>query len=75
MDEKKEEEEEKLWKSCCFQLDPVPAKYFVNVFILFALIILSGVMLVHDKDCNSQRNWSSLLTLCLGVFLPGPRLK
>jgi len=73
MDEK--EVEEKTWKSCCFLIDPIPAKYFINVFILFTLIILSGAMLVIDKDCNSQRNWSSLLTLCLGIILPQPKLR
>ena len=68
------ETDETIWRSCCLTIDRQAAKYFIQVAILSSLIILSSSMLVIDKECNSNRNWSSLLTLCLGVFLPAPKI-
>jgi len=62
------------WKSCCYKLNPTMTKYFVQVSILSGLIVFSSVMLVKDTDCNSQRNYSSLLMICLGCFLPSPKM-
>jgi hypothetical protein len=64
----------KQWKSCCFSINQNAAKYFVKIGILSGLIIFSASMLVIDKDCNSQRNYGSLLMVCLGVFLPSPKM-
>ena len=69
-DENKVEE----WKSCCLKVDKNMVKYVIQVGILSSLIIFSATMLVVDKDCNSQRNYSSLLMICLGVFLPQPKM-
>jgi hypothetical protein len=62
------------WHSCCLKADKNALKYFVQVGILGGLIIFSSCMLVVEKDCNSQRNYSSLLMICLGVFLPQPKI-
>jgi hypothetical protein len=62
------------WKSCCFSINPVAAKYFVQVSILAGLIVYSAVMLVINQECNSQRNYSSLLLFCLGTLTPSPRM-
>jgi|LakMenE29Apr09ns_1017244.scaffolds.fasta_scaffold30572_1 hypothetical protein len=62
------------WRSCCFALDKSAVKYFTQITILSGLIVLSGTMLVLDNDCISQRNWSALLMICLGVFLKAPTL-
>lgn len=70
-DENKTEE----WRSCCLKVDKNALKYFIQVGILGGLIIFSATMLVIDKDCNSQRNYSGLLMVCLGCFLPSPKLE
>lgn len=61
-------------KSCCFKIDHNAARFFSQIFVLIGLIIYSAVMLVVNDDCNSQRNYSSILTLCLGAFLPSPKI-
>jgi hypothetical protein len=61
-------------KSCCFRIDHNAARFFSQIFVLIGLIIYSAVMLVVNQDCNSQRNYSSILTLCLGAFLPSPKI-
>ena len=63
------------WKSCCLKVDKNAVKYFVQVGILSGLVIFSAVMLVVEKDCNSQRNYSSLLMICLGTLIPSPKLE
>ena len=72
MDEEKKSGIE--WHSCCLTIDKGAAKYFIQTGILVGVIIMSGTMLIISDDCNDQRNWSSLLTLALGVFIPAPRM-
>ena len=69
------EEENVEWKSCCLKADKNMVKYISQVGILGGLIIFSATMLVIDKDCNSQRNYSSLLMICLGTLIPSPKLE
>ena len=67
-------DEPKEWKSCCLKVDKSAVKYFTQVGILTGLIIFSAIMLVSDKECNNQRNYSALLMVCIGVFLPQPHI-
>ena len=62
------------WKSCCLKVDKNAMKYFIQVGILGGLIVFSASMLVVDKACESQRNYASLLMVCLGCFLPSPKI-
>ena len=62
------------WKSCCFTINTSATKYFVQVSILTSLIVYSAVMLVVIPECNSQRNYSSLLLFCLGILTPSPKM-
>jgi hypothetical protein len=62
------------WKSCCLVVDKNAMKYFVQIGVLCGLITFSATMLVVEKDCNSQRNYASLLMVCLGCFLPSPKM-
>jgi hypothetical protein len=62
------------WRSCCLRVDKNMVKYIIQVGILSGLIIFSACMLVVDKSCESQRNYSSLLMVSLGVFLPQPKI-
>ena len=64
----------KEWKSCCFSINQSAAKYFIQIGILTGLIIYSATMLVIDKDCESQRNYGSLLMICLGTLVPSPKM-
>ncbi len=63
-----------IWKSCCFSINPSATRYFIQVTILSSLIIYSAVMLVVIPECNSQRNYSSLLLFCLGILTPAPKM-
>lgn len=67
-------DDETNWKSCCLTVDKSAVKYFIQVGILSSLIMFSATMLVVDKDCNSQRNYSGLLMMCLGIVIPQPKM-
>ena len=62
------------WDSCCLRIDKHATKFFIQTGVLVGVIIMSSAMLIISKDCESQRNYASLLTLTLGVFLPAPRM-
>ena len=62
------------WRSCCFSINPQATKYIIQVGILSGLIICSATMLVVNPNCESQRNYSSLLLFCLGTLTPSPRM-
>jgi hypothetical protein len=64
----------KEWRSCCFSINSTAVKYFTQVGTLVSLIIYSATMLVIIQDCNSQRNYSSLLLFCLGILAPSPKM-
>ncbi len=63
------------WRSCCFSINTSATKYFVQVTVLSSLIVFSAVMLVIVPECESQRNYSSLLLFCLGILTPTPAMK
>jgi putative copper export protein len=67
-------EERTVWKSCCFQADRDSIRYFTQVGVLVAAGVFSGVMLIINPECNAQRNYSAILMMCLGVFLPTPKI-
>jgi len=69
-----QEEANEEWKSCCLRVDKNAMKYFIQVGILGGLIIFSACMLVVDKTCESQRNYSSLLMISLGTLIPSPKM-
>lgn len=63
----------KEWVSCCFKMNPSAVKYFTQVSILYLLIIYSCAMIVIDKGCESQRNFSGLLMIAIGTLIPSPK--
>ena len=66
--------ERTIWKSFCFEIDRDSVRYFTQVGVLVAAGVFSGVMLVINPECNAQRNYSAILMMCLGVFIPTPKI-
>jgi hypothetical protein len=61
-------------RSCCFYLDKRVMEYFTKIIVLFIFCVFFCVQLFRIDNCDSNQLYSSLLTLCLGIFLPSPRL-
>ena len=62
------------WRSFCFEVDRDSVRYFTQVGVLISVGIFSSVMLVINPECNAQRNYSAILMICLGVFIPTPKI-
>ena len=72
--ERKSLSDNTTWKSCCIRADKQAVKYFIQVGILASLILTSLTMLIVNDECNSQRNWSGLLMVSVGLLLPNPKM-
>jgi hypothetical protein len=65
---------EDTWSSCCFTLSVPATKYFIQVGILIGMVVVSITMLIYDQRCESQKYWSGLLSMSIGLALPAPKL-
>lgn len=66
---------EKIWKSCCFNVDPEFATFMVAVISSFTLISFCIFqIMVMDKDGTGDRFaiYMSLLTGSVHVWIPSP---
>ena len=62
-----------VWTSCCLQLDSRILNFAVQTVFLFTVLIFCIYMLFATQDdCSAQQLYSSILTLILGVYIPGP---
>ena len=63
------------WKSCCLYADKDAIMYFSQIFVLFCFLSFCCLQLVRLESCEGQQLYSSLVTLCLGILCPNPRIK
>jgi hypothetical protein len=68
--------EEKLWKSCCFQVDSEFASFMVAVITSFTLMLFCIVQLL-DPNISSDRFaiYIALLTGSANVWIPSPIIR
>jgi len=63
------------WESCCFKLDREVVQYFMKYFILISLMVFFSIELHLSETCESDQLFTGLLSMCIGIALPSPRLK
>lgn len=67
---------DKIWKSCCFIINQNFLKYIVQVSISLMVITLSIYKLIVIDDNSDEKSlYVSLLTLILGIYVPTPSVK
>ena len=63
------------WRSCCFTLDRRCLLFLVQVVITILMMVFSMYKLVVSDECSPDRQvFSSILTMCLSIWLPSPRI-
>ena len=63
------------WRSCCFTLDRRCVLFLVQVIITLLMMVFSMYKLVVSDECSPDRQvFSSILTMCLSIWLPAPRI-
>lgn len=61
------------WNSCCLTIDRRAAQFFIQISIIFSVIIFATAQLVRLEDCNSQQAYLGLLTMLIGILIPSPK--
>jgi hypothetical protein len=69
-----ERHEDKVWTSCCFRCDKGMVVYISHTTILASMMVYSAGMLSMSDTCESQNIWQSLLTMCIGLLIPAPKM-
>ena len=63
------------WRSCCFVLDRRCLRFLVQVLITVSMMGFSMYKLVVSDACSpDQQVFTSMLTLCLSIWLPAPSI-
>lgn len=63
------------WRSCCFILDRRCLRFLVQVVITVSMMGFSMYKLVVSDPCSpDQQVFTSMLTLCLTIWLPAPSI-
>lgn len=65
----------RVWKSCCFAVEPAAATFIVQTIFSLLLMVFSMSQLVYSKDSEDKAWHVSLLSLLVGIYLPSPRVK
>ena len=72
MDEK---EQEKTWRSCCYDVNKDAVQYFTTISIIVGIMMFCIFKLITDNTCVGQQAYTGLLTLLLGLVSPSPVFK
>lgn len=62
------------WHSCCMRADRRAVQYFSQLGISVTVILFCIHQMSEHTDCDSRQFFSSLLTLCVGWFVPSPAI-
>jgi len=66
----------RVWKSCCFgEINRDALMFFTQISILFCFMTFCCYQLVALDNCEAQQLYTSLITLCIGVLCPNPRMR
>ena len=67
--------ERRSWRFCNSTIPRSEVAYFIQVFIIIFLIIVSLIKLVFFQlECEESTFWFSLLSCTVGYALPNPKL-
>ena len=67
---------EKSWKSCCgLVMDSAPIQYFTTIGIISGIMSFCIYKLSTNESCEAQQLYTGLLTMLIGLILPGPIYK
>ena len=68
--------EVRVWRSCCFgDVNKDAMVFFTQISILFSFMSFCCYQLVSLENCEAQQLYTSLITLCLGILCPAPKMR
>lgn len=63
------------WHSCCLTCDKDVVQYLMKYFILISLMVFFSIELHLSDKCESDQLYTGLLSMCIGIAIPSPKLK
>ena len=66
------ENDNKVWHSCCINIDKQCFKYCSQLFIIYSIILFAIRQLIMLHSCESQQ-FLALLTVLIGLTVDGPK--
>jgi hypothetical protein len=67
-----DDDDARLWRSCCFIINKNFLKYIIQVFISCVILSLCSYKIIIIDESEDKSIYISLITLVTGVFLPSP---
>ena len=67
-----DDDDARLWRSCCFIINKNFLKYIIQVFISCIILSLCSYKIIIIDEKEDKSIYISLITLVTGVFLPSP---
>lgn len=64
---------ENTWRSFCIETDKRAVVYFSQLFIITGIMVFSIYQLMNTDRCENQA-YMGLLTLLIGLIMPGPQI-
>ncbi len=61
----------RLWRSCCVELDKQAVIYFAQIGIGVAVLAFSAIQLVRcDFECDQSAPYLGLISFIIGTYVP-----
>ena len=61
----------RLWRSCCVELDKQAVVYFAQIGIGVAVLSFSAVQLLRSNfECSESSPYLSLISFIVGTYIP-----
>ena len=73
--EDNEDNEDKVWKSCCLVCDKSAIVFFSTLFVIIILMSYCMYNITVIKEEENKIYYVSLLTMLIGILLPNPKIK
>lgn len=61
------------WESCCLVLDRRAVQFFTQIAIIAGTIGFCIIQLYKNETCETQQTYIGLLTMLIGILIPGPK--
>ena len=61
----------RLWRSCCVEIDKQAVIYFAQITIGVAVLAFSAVQLLRSNfECNQSAPYLGLISFIIGTYVP-----
>jgi len=69
-DDKDDKDDNRVWRSCCFQLNSHCVSYFGQLFFSMSMLAFCAIMLFKaDGSCEKSSSYINILSFMLGKIL------